>query len=69
MTRASSQTRESATVVTAATDGQRHHVLAGVRHAGHHVGDIGAPHDCERVSIYCAVVDSSRLVILADRIG
>ena len=41
--------------------------VAGVRHAGHHVGDVGAPNDRERVSINCAVVHGPRRVIL--RIG
>ena len=63
MTRALSQTAETATVVCAASDGKRQHVVARVRHAGDHVSDISAPHDRERVAIHCAVVDSSRLVI------
>ena len=54
-------------MVPSATDGERQHIVAGIRHAGNHVGDVGAAHDCERVSIYCAVVDGPRLVIL--RIG
>jgi len=50
-------------VMTAAADGNRQHVLAGVRHTGDHIGYIGAPYDRQRVSIHCAVVDSSRRVI------
>jgi hypothetical protein len=56
-------------VVTAAADGERQHVVARVRHAGHDVGDIGALHDRERVSIHCAVVDGSGLVVLRIRSG
>src|SRR6476620_5886189 len=33
--------------------------VARVCHAGHHVSDISAPHDGERVTIHCTVVDSS----------
>jgi hypothetical protein len=50
-------------VVTAAADRERQHVLTRVRDAGHDIGDIGALHDSERVSIHCAVVDGSSRVI------
>ena len=55
------------TVMTTAADGQRQHAGACVGHAGDHVGHVGAPHDRERVSIHCAVVDGSRRAVL--RIG
>ena len=58
---------ETATMVTTAPDGERQHVVAGVRHAGNHVGYVGAPYDREWVTIHCAVVDGSRRVVL--RIG
>ena len=54
---------ESTAVVCAASDGQRQHVVARVCHAGHHVSDISAPHDRERVTIHCTVVDSSGRLI------
>ena len=60
---------ETATMVPTAADGERQHIVAGVRHAGDHVSDIGAAHDRERVSIYCAVVDGSCRVILRIRSG
>jgi hypothetical protein len=58
---------ETATMVTTATNGERQHVVARVRHAGKHVGHVGAPHDREWVTIHCAVVDSARRVVF--RIG
>jgi hypothetical protein len=54
-------------MVTTAADGQRQDLIAGVRHTGHDVGDVGAPHNREWVAIHCAVVDGSRRVVL--RIG
>jgi orotidine-5'-phosphate decarboxylase len=60
---------ETATMVTTATDGERQYVVPCVRHAGDHVGHVGTPHDRERTSIYCAVVDGSRGVILRIRGG
>jgi hypothetical protein len=59
--------RETTTMVTTATDGERQDVVAGVRHADHHVGHVGAPYDRERASIYCAVVDGSCRFILRIR--
>jgi hypothetical protein len=54
---------KTATVVSAATDGERQHVLAGVCDAGQHVGHVSAAHDCQRVAINGAVVDGARRVI------
>ena len=67
MTRASSQT-PTATVMTTALDGERQHVVAGVRHAGQHVGHIGDLNDGERVSIHCGVVHGRALRRTADRL-
>jgi hypothetical protein len=50
-------------MVTAATYGERQPVVAGVRDTGDHVGYVSAANDCERVAIYCAVVDGPRFVV------
>jgi hypothetical protein len=60
---------ETTAVVTAAADRERQHVLTRVRDAGHDIGDIGALHDGERVSIHCAVVNRTRRVIARIRRG
>ena len=49
--------------MTTALDGERQHVVAGVRHAGQHVGHIGDLNDGERVSIHCAAVHGACLVV------
>jgi hypothetical protein len=54
-------------MVPTATDGERQHIVAGIRHASDHIGYVGAPHNREWVTIHCAVVDGSRRVVL--RIG
>jgi hypothetical protein len=54
---------KTATVMTTAPDGERQYVVAGVRHAGQHVGHIGDLNDGERVSIHCAVVHGTCLVV------
>ena len=58
---------KTAAMVATAANGERQHAVASVGDACHDVGDIGAPHNRERVSINCAVVDGPRRVVL--RIG
>jgi hypothetical protein len=54
-------------MVTTAPNGQRQHVVVGVRHTCQHVGHVGAPHNPERVTIHRAVVNGPRGIVF--RIG
>ena len=56
-------------MVATATDGERQHIVAGVRNASNHVGYVGAPHNREWVTIHCAVMDGTRRVVLRIRSG
>ncbi len=57
-------TRPQTTAIVAATPhGDEHVVLASVMDRGHHVGDIGTPHDQARIAVNHAIIDLASCLV------